>query len=113
MEALETLQSADLRLDTDSDDFAPCCDLAISACAKGSNWQGALEMLTKMKGCSMRTGDVTYSAAITACSNTEEWRVAMALCGELMMSLAQSPINFCFLWAEHLHQAIGCEVIRL
>ncbi|CAK9101975.1 unnamed protein product [Durusdinium trenchii] len=85
LEALETLQSADLRLDTDSDDFAPCCDLAISACAKGSNWQGALEMLTKMKGCSMRTGDVTYSAAITACSNTEEWRVAMALCGELMM----------------------------
>eukprot|EP00546_Thalassionema_frauenfeldii_P019783 CAMPEP_0178903362 /NCGR_PEP_ID=MMETSP0786-20121207/5115_1 /TAXON_ID=186022 /ORGANISM="Thalassionema frauenfeldii, Strain CCMP 1798" /LENGTH=660 /DNA_ID=CAMNT_0020574725 /DNA_START=191 /DNA_END=2173 /DNA_ORIENTATION=+ len=50
--------------------------LAISACARGGNWQQGIELLEEMPE---RNDVMAYTAAITGCEYAGEWRQAFAL----------------------------------
>jgi pentatricopeptide repeat protein len=56
---------------------------AISACAKGGQWQQALSLLQEMREKGVIPDRITYSAAISACGKGGQWQQALSLLQEM------------------------------
>ncbi|CAE8738724.1 unnamed protein product [Polarella glacialis] len=72
------------------------CSAAISACAKGSQWQLALDLLaSRMPEMSVAPVAVSYTAAIAACSNGRQWQLALGLMSSMPQeSIAPDGVSF-------------------
>ena len=56
---------------------------AISACAKGSEWEKALALWDEMERRGVAPDEASYSAAISACEKGGQWQRALLLLAEL------------------------------
>ncbi|CAM9995223.1 unnamed protein product, partial [Ectocarpus sp. 12 AP-2014] len=77
-EAEELLQEAK----EDPADLDPnkyCYTAAVSACARGRNWELALSLLDEMREAGLSPDHFTYGSAVSAMARTGQWRRALGL----------------------------------
>ena len=69
---------------------------AISACEKGGNWRGALQLLHDLEQAQLQKSLVSYNAAISACEKSGRWDLALGLVAELRaVRLHENLITCC------------------
>ncbi|CAK9109264.1 unnamed protein product [Durusdinium trenchii] len=66
---------------------------AASAAAKGSEWQLALQVLSKLEDRLLKPDIITYNSLINACANGAQWICALALWSSLPQKISPTMIT--------------------
>ncbi|CAE7484748.1 FCPE, partial [Symbiodinium sp. CCMP2456] len=69
---------------------------AVSACEKGSHWQGALQLLREAEEGTLQANAITYNSACSALEKARRWQQALQLLAQLRQrGLEATLISYC------------------